>query len=92
MGMRREWSIHEEELERVELTEVGNGSGVLCEIQCRWGSFLVTDGGREVGEGGGGARVAVCGREQGKEKEGCGTRRRPFYRGRWRGGKGGGGV
>jgi hypothetical protein len=38
-------SIHEEELERVELTEIGNGSGVLCEMRCGGGGFLMTHSG-----------------------------------------------
>jgi hypothetical protein len=75
----RRGSTHEEELRRVELTEVSNGGGVLCEI---WlgggGSFPMTDGGREVEEGGGGGRMPVCRREWGKEKEGRRTRRLPF--------------
>jgi hypothetical protein len=37
--------IHEEELERVELTEIGNGSGVLCEMRCGGGGFLMTHSG-----------------------------------------------
>jgi hypothetical protein len=36
MGMRR-GSIHEEELGRMELTEVDNGGDVLCKIQRRGG-------------------------------------------------------
>jgi hypothetical protein len=72
MWMRRRGSLHEEELGRMGLTEVGNASGILCEIRRGGGDFQVIDGGWEVGEGGGDAHVVVCGREQGKKERGAG--------------------
>jgi hypothetical protein len=43
--MRRRGPLHEEELGRMGLTEVGNASGILCEIRRGGGDFLVIDGG-----------------------------------------------
>jgi hypothetical protein len=51
MRMRRRGSIHEEELRRVELTEVGNGSGALYEIRHGGGDFPSIDGGQLGGMG-----------------------------------------
>jgi hypothetical protein len=57
MGMRR-GSIHEEELGRMELTEVDNGGDILCKIQRRGGGGSpVTGVEHEVIGGGSGRRT-----------------------------------